>query len=231
MLGVIGGMGPLATSLFYDMIIDKTGAKRDQDNLNMIILNHADMPDRTGAILSGETEEVRRKMLKDAMILELQGCDAIAVTCNTAHYFVDMIEKDVNIPFIHMIRETARELRKDFSGKPVAILATDGTIRTGLYQKEFEKNGILPYVPSEECQKKVMYTIYERIKMGKPADAAAFGEIGKELYEQGCAAAILACTELSVVKKQLALDSFYRDPMEIMADRCIDFFREKGEIR
>ena len=153
MLGVIGGMGPLATSLFYDMIIDKTGAKRDQDNLNMIILNHADMPDRTGAILSGETEEVRRKMLKDAMILELQGCDAIAVTCNTAHYFVDMIEKDVNIPFIHMIRETARELRKDFSGRPVAILATDGTIRTGLYQKEFEKNGILPY-PRRNARKR-----------------------------------------------------------------------------
>ena len=231
MLGVIGGMGPLASSLFYDMIIDKTDAACDQDNLNMIILSDSGMPDRTGAILSGNTGEVRDRILKDAKFLENAGCSAIAVTCNTAHYFVNMVREEVGVPFIHMIEETAAELAKTCKGKPVAILATDGTIKTRLYQDEFEKRGVVPYAPSAQYQKKVMSTIYDLIKQNKPADADLWSEIEEEIKDAGCEAAILACTELSVVKKELGLSGYYRDPMEIMADRCIEFYRAKGEIK
>ena len=126
-------MGPLASSLFYDMIIDKTDAGCDQENLNMIIYSDSGMPDRTGAILSGDDEkvaEVRDRILKDAKVLENAGCSALAVTCNTAHYFVNMVRDEVGIPFIHMIEETAKELARTCKGKPVAILATDGTVKT-----------------------------------------------------------------------------------------------------
>ena len=77
MLGVIGGMGPLASSLFYDMIIDKTDAGCDQDNLNMIIYSDSGMPDRTGAILSGDEAKLRESMtayvLREEMNLALFG--------------------------------------------------------------------------------------------------------------------------------------------------------------
>ena len=234
MLGVIGGMGPLASSLFYDMIIDKTDAGCDQDNLNMIICSDSGMPDRTGAILSGDeakVAEVRDRILKDAKVLENAGCSALAVTCNTAHYFVNMVRDEVGIPFIHMIEETAKELAKTCKGKPVAILATDGTVKTRLYQNEFEKHGIVSYTPAAEGQKKVMSTIYDLIKQNKPADAELWAEIEKEIKDAGCEAAILACTELSVVKKELDLPEYYRDPMEIMADRCIEYYRAIGEIK
>ncbi|MDR4235333.1 aspartate racemase, partial [Priestia megaterium] len=91
MLGIIGGMGPMASAVFYDMISSKTDASCDQENRNLILLSHAGMPDRTRAILSkdeAQIEAVRSKLLADAMFLQNAGCTAIAVTCNTAHYFV-----------------------------------------------------------------------------------------------------------------------------------------------
>ena len=224
MLGVIGGMGPLATKLFYEMIIEKTDAKTDQDNVDMLILSDASMPDRTGAILSGATGPVRDRMLRDANILKNAGCSAVAVTCNTAHYFVDMIEEEADIKFIHMIRETAKELQKRFEGKRVAILATDGTIKTELYQREMIKYGVEPYAPPEEIQKKVMHTIYGLIKQNKPADWKLWDSIEIGCLDGGCDGAVLACTELSVVRKQLSLSkSFYVDPMEVLAEKCLEF--------
>ncbi len=233
MLGIIGGMGPAASSLFYDMITEKTGASSDQGNLDLVLISRASMPDRTGAILSGDPEkiaDVRARMLKDAKTLESMGCGAIAVTCNTAHYFIDMIEGEVGVPFVHMIRETAKRLEETQPGARIAILATDGTIRTGLYQAEFEKHGIEAYTPTPSTQKLVMSEIYDYIKSGYHANAMMWNAIETEIREMGCDGAILACTELSVIKRQLELDEYYLDPMEVMADRCVEIFREKGEI-
>ena len=79
-LGVIGGMGPLATQLFYRMVIESTDAKKDQDHINMIILNHATMPDRTTAIMDGTIDKVLDKLAADAKYLEDGGA-----TCMRRH--------------------------------------------------------------------------------------------------------------------------------------------------
>lgn len=233
MLGIIGGMGPLASSLFYDMITEKTGAERDQDNLDLILLSHSSMPDRTAAILSGDEEQIKAvadKLLADAEFLKKSGCSAIAVTCNTAHYFVDMIEGKTGVPFVHMIRETAKHASTLHKSGKIAVLATDGTVKTRLYQKQLEKFGVDAFVPSAEVQTMVMEEIYGRVKKGLPADCELWEKIDEEIKQAGCDAALLACTELSVIKRQLALDDLYIDPMEVMAQRCVDLFRERGEI-
>lgn len=234
MLGIIGGMGPMASAVFYDMISSKTDASCDQENLNLILLSHAGMPDRTRAILSkdeAQIEEVRSKLLADALFLQNAGCTAIAVTCNTAHYFVNMIEGELDIPFIHLIRETAEAVASKFGAKKVAVLATDGTIETRLYQDELSKRGVIAFTPKAEVQALVMYEIYECIKSGKAADEEIWEKIEKYVKEEGCEAAVLACTELSVVRKELSLGSFYFDPMDIMAERCLDFYEKRGEIK
>lgn len=234
MLGIIGGMGPMASAVFYDMISSKTDASCDQENLDLILLSHAGMPDRTRAILSkdeAQIEEVRSKLLADAMFLQNAGCTAIAVTCNTAHYFVNMIEDELDIPFIHLIRETAEAVASEFGAKKVAVLATDGTIETRLYQDELSKRGVIAFTPKAEVQALVMHEIYECIKSGKPADEEIWEKIEKYVKEEGCEAAVLACTELSVVRKELSLGSFYFDPMDIMAERCLDFYEKRGEIK
>ena len=234
MLGIIGGMGPMASALFYDMISSKTDASCDQENLDLILLSHAGMPDRTGAILSKDEvqiEAVRSKLLTDAMFLQNSGCTAIAVTCNTAHYFVNMIEDELDIPFIHLIRETAEAVASDFGAKKVAVLATDGTIETKLYQDELSKRGVIAFTPKAEVQALVMHEIYDCIKSGKPADEEIWQKIEEYVKAEGCEAAVLACTELSVVRKELSLGSFYYDPMDIMAERCLDFYEKRGEIK
>ena len=234
MLGIIGGMGPMASALFYDMISSKTDASCDQENLDLILLSHAGMPDRTGAILSkdeAQIEEVRSKLLADALFLQNAGCTAIAVTCNTAHYFVNMIEGELDIPFIHLIRETAEAVASKFGAKKVAVLATDGTIETRLYQDELSKRGVIAFTPKAEVQALVMHEIYECIKSGKPADEEIWKKIEEYVKAEGCEAAVLACTELSVVRKELSLGSFYYDPMDIMAERCLDFYEKRGEIK
>ena len=234
MLGIIGGMGPMASAVFYDMISSKTDASCDQENLNLILLSHAGMPDRTRAILSkdeAQIEEVRSKLLADAIFLQNAGCTAIAVTCNTAHYFVNMIEGEIDIPFIHLIRETAEAVASKFVAKKVAVLATDGTIETRLYQDELSKRGVIAFTPKAEVQALVMHEIYECIKSGKPADEEVWQKIEEYVKAEGCEAAVLACTELSVVRKELSLGSFYFDPMDIMAERCLDFYEKRGEIK
>lgn len=234
MLGIIGGMGPMASAVFYDMISSKTDASCDQENLDLILLSHAGMPDRTRAILSkdeAQIEEVRSKLLADAMFLQNAGCTAIAVTCNTAHYFVNMIEGELDIPFIHLIRETAEAVASEFGAKKVAVLATDGTIETRLYQDELSKRGVIAFTPKAEVQALVMHEIYECIKSGKPADEEMWKKIEEYVKDEGCEAAVLACTELSVVRKELSLGSFYFDPLDIMAESCLDFYEKRGEIK
>ena len=234
MLGIIGGMGPMASAVFYDMISSKTDASCDQENLNLILLSHAAMPDRTEAILSkdeAQIEAVRSKLYADAMFLQNAGCTAIAVTCNTAHYFVNMIEDELDIPFIHLIRETAEAVASEFGARKVAVLATDGTIETRLYQDELSKRGVIAFTPKAEVQALVMHEIYECIKSGKPADEEIWQKIEEYVKAEGCEAAVLACTELSVVRKELSLGSFYFDPMDIMAERCLDFYEKRGEIK
>lgn len=234
MLGIIGGMGPMASAVFYDMISSKTDASCDQENLNLILLSHAGMPDRTEAILSkdeAQIEAVRSKLYADAMFLQNAGCTAIAVTCNTAHYFVNMIEGEIDIPFIHLIRETAEAVASEFGAKKVAVLATDGTIETRLYQDELSKRGVIAFTPKAEVQALVMHEIYECIKRGKPADEEIWQKIEEYVKAEGCEAAVLACTELSVVRKELSLGSFYFDPMDIMAESCLDFYEKRGEIK
>lgn len=234
MLGIIGGMGPMASAVFYDMISSKTDASCDQENLNLILLSHAGMPDRTRAILSkdeAQIEEVRSRLYADAIFLQNAGCTAIAVTCNTAHYFVNMIEDELDIPFIHLIRETAEAVASEFGARKVAVLATDGTIETRLYQDELSKRGVIAFTPKAEVQALVMHEIYECIKSGKPADEEIWQKIEEYVKAEGCEAAVLACTELSVVRKELSLGSFYFDPMDIMAERCLDFYEKRGEIK
>ena len=82
-LGILGGMGPQATQVFYQRILDKTDARRDQEHLPTLIWSDTGMPDRTQAILSGQTEPVYQRLLADARLLEREGCTVLAIPCNT----------------------------------------------------------------------------------------------------------------------------------------------------
>lgn len=221
-LGVIGGMGPLASQLFYKMIIQGTDAKRDQDHINMLLLSHATMPDRTEAILTGRTDDLLSRLTEDLRILEQSGADYVAIPCNTCHVLLKQLQQRTRLPIINMIQATAEHINSTLGpGTKVGIMATDGTIEQGLYQKECEKQGLIPLTPSPESQRLTMKIIYEGVKKGEPVDYGDFETVEQELREQGCGCIIMACTELSCFKEDYRLSDFFVDAMEQMAERAI----------
>ena len=178
------------------------------------------MPDRTAAILGGDVEGCYRRLLDGARLLERGGCTALAIPCNTSHYFADRLQGDIAIPLIHMPRETVAALAAD-GKKRAGILATDGTVQTGIYQRECAARGMEGVTPPADVQKLVMSIIYDEIKRGEKGSREKFAAIDRWLRGSGCDAAILGCTELSVYRTYHGLPDYYLDAMEILAERCI----------
>ena len=220
-LGILGGMGPQATQVFYQFVLDRTDAARDQDHLPAVILSDTGIPDRTAAILSGDTEGLYRRLLGDAKLLEGCGCTALAIPCNTSHYFADRLQGELRVPIIHMLRETAAALAAQGKKRP-GILATDGTIQTGLYQRECAAVGLEAVAPGPETQKLVMSIIYDEIKQGETGSRDKFAQIDRAVRKAGCDCAILACTELSVFATYHPLPSVYVDAMMVLAERAVE---------
>ena len=220
-LGVLGGMGPQATQVFYQFVLDRTDAARDQEHLPAVILSDTGIPDRTAAILSGDTDGIYRRLLGDAKLLENCGCTAIALPCNTSHYFVDKLQGEIGIPILHMIRETAAILAAQGKKRP-GILATDGTVQTGLYQKECAARGLEAVPPDPETQKLVTSIIYDEIKQGEKGSRDKFAKIDRAIRRLGCDCAVLACTELSVFAAYHPLPPFYVDAMMVLAERAVE---------
>lgn len=221
-LGVLGGMGPQATNTFYQRIIDRTQAETDQEHLRVLIWSDAKIPDRTAGILGtpDQAEAVYAALLAGAKLLEGAGCTVLAIPCNTSHYFADRLQAQLRIPIIHMIRETVAAIQA-IGKKTVGILATDGTVQTGIYQKELTAAGLTPVTLPERLQKTVMSIIYDEIKKGETGSREKFGEVDAWLRQAGCDCAILGCTELSVYRALHSLPPYYMDAMEVLAEQAI----------
>ncbi len=219
-LGVIGGLGPIATAHFMELIIRMTEADTDQEHLDMIIYNHPSIPDRTGYILDPSRPSPLPEMVRIGNALAQQGAGLIAIPCMTAHYFHRELSGQITAPIVHAIHETAVHLKKHGIER-VGIMATDGTIQSGLFQRELRRHGILPIVPGMNAQRCVMSIIYDDIKAGRPADMGKFEFVSRELWRGGAQAIILGCTELSLVKRDYPIGGGYLDAMEVLARRCV----------
>lgn len=221
-LGVLGGMGPAATSLFFERVIENTVAHQDQDHIDMVILNHATIPDRTRAILEDNKEPFLEAVQKDFQILEAAGIDNIAIPCNTSHYFIQEMQEMTQVPIINMIEETAQFIHRKFGQAKVGILATDGTINTGIYQKACHKYTMKAHVPTVQVQEQVMRTIYD-FKADKPIDVPGFQQIIKSLLEEEqCDCVILGCTELSCIELDEQVKPYCVDAMQVLVNEAIE---------
>lgn len=222
-LGILGGMGPEATQYFYQLLIRRTPAARDQEHIPALIISDAQMPDRTAAILSGDTEPVYQRLLRDAKLLESCGCGCVAIPCNTSHYFADRLQEELNLPLLNMPRLTLRRLAEQ-GKKRIALLATTGTVQAGVYRRECQRLGLELWTPEDGAQAQVMSLIYDVIKRGAVITGTEFDPIDAAVRASGCDCAVLGCTELSVYRGYCPLPEFYTDAMEVLAESCISFF-------
>lgn len=217
-IGVLGGLGPLATAKFIERVIDYTDASKDQENVDMIILNHSTVPDRTDYLLDNNSDNPLPYLISDAKILESIGCKYIALPCNTAHAFYDEINNSINIELINMVSDTILECKR-LGYKKVGLMATRGTINS----KVFEKYSNLElFIPDEEIQKKVDEFIFDKVKKNIEVEKCEFGNVLDYFYHNGCDGVILGCTELSVINKDLNYkDKKIVDTLDVLAKKVI----------
>lgn len=222
-LGILGGLGPLATVYFMDMIVKMTDAKIDQDHISMIVLNHAAIPDRTDFILDASKPNPLPMMVEDAKKLQAAGSDYVVMPCNTAHFFYEQIQNNITIPMLNIIEETVIFAKERAGVKKLGILATKGTILAGSYQRMCEKYGIEWAVPSLQDEQSLMNIIYNQVKAGKEINITEFLKIIENMKADGCDAVALGCTELSVINKDFALNrEDIVDSLEVLARRSIE---------
>ena len=242
-VGLIGGLGPAATVDLYDKIVRQTPAKNDQEHFKLVVEQNPQIPDRTAAILAGGADPTLA-MYGCARRLQKSGCDAVIIPCNTAHSFIPFLERHLDIPFINMQVATMQEIKAKFGDNArIGLLATTGTIQTGIYSEKAKAMDIPLFTPDEENQEKVMAAIY-----GPKGAKAGFTD--GQCHDDLCAAAdylvrtydcnclILGCTELPLILHEC--DDFecagkvvtIIDPTSALARKVVataeETYRERG---
>ena len=218
----------MATVDLFKKIVDYTAASKDSEHIHVLIDSNTDIPDRTDAILHGGKDPVP-EMVSSAIRLECMGADFLIIPCNTAHYFYDKISAMVHIPVLNMIEETAKEVKRQ-SIACVGLLATDGTIESGVYHRVFEKNNISVINPSSIGQKSVMDLIYKGVKAGnKDIDLSEFYKAIDALILNGAQTLILGCTELPIAFEMYNIKHENIDPTAVLARSSVVY--ANGELR
>ena len=205
-IGILGGMGPLATADLYHKMVVLTNAAGDNEHIRVYIDSNTSIPDRTAAILSGG-EDPLPAMTDSLRKLEQCGADFVIMPCNTAHYFLPELAKRTELPFVSMIEATAEACRTQFCGKTAAILATAGTLSVNLYQDALLTKGVDFLVPDEAEKEALMEVIYQGVKAGASPEAyrAAFLSVVEGMGRRGADYFILGCTELPLAVRLLGL--------------------------
>lgn len=223
-LGILGGMGPLATAKLFEKIVLLTDANKDQEHIHVIIDNNTYIADRTSYILGNSSEDPKTQLIESAKRLEKAGADFIIMPCNTAHNFYKDIIKEINIDFLNMIEETAKYIKNTYPDmEKVGLLATDGTLKAKVYDKVFEKYGLEIIKPTGDNQKAVYDLIYN-IKEGiSQEEFSGFYKAMDEIKENNVDLFIAGCTEISVALDLYKLEGNFVDPMDAIAVSAIKF--------
>lgn len=219
-LGILGGLGPMASAYFLEMITEHTKAERDQDHIDILLSSRATTPDRTDYILGRSSENPLPVMVEDAKYLESCNVSAIVIPCNTAHYFIDEIRNSVSVPVPSIIDETVLHVKR-CGAKKAGILATEGTLYSRSYQLACTAAGIDCEVPTEDERRVLMHLIYNCVKKGRAADRGEFYSVIDRMRGDGCDSIILGCTELSVINRALGPDDSLTDSLEVLAHKAI----------
>ena len=239
MIGILGGMGTQAGLDFCNKLAMLNRGKSDQEYPLFMLYNKSNIPGRPESI-GVQNKELSlipkspkniikyNKVLKSLLIgcrsLEKSGCKFIVIPCNTAHYWYDDLQKKINIPIINMPKEVFKHTQKKCSkNSKIGLLATEGTLKTKIYDRLFEKNFQL-IKPTDALQKNSVNKTIKYVKMGnvKLAEKSIRKSINY-LLKMKCKKIILGCTELPIAIfafksfKKVKLSKIFLDPNLILA--------------
>lgn len=221
-IGVIGGMGPAATLDFFERILKRTKASRDEDHLRVIIDNNTKVPSRDAAS-KGEGPSPGAALAATARGLQNSGADFIVMACNTAHAYEAEIRAAITVPFLSMIDETVAAVA-DLRPERVGLLAADPCLRANLYQETFRKAGLnLVLLPPDS--QRTLQELINRIKSGDTGDAVrrSMATLAKKLEAQGAEVIVAGCTEVPIVLTADDLDSELINSTDVLVEKAIVF--------
>jgi aspartate racemase len=224
-IGILGGMGPEATLDCFARIIKKTPAQTDQQHLRVVIDSNPKVPDRTAAI-TGKGASPVPILVAGCRSLQSAGADFIIIPCVSAHFYLDEIQQQIELPILSIYDAVGEIIAGDHPQiKTVGLMGTTGTNNGGLFQKRLAADGIKTVVADENHQAKVMATIYD-IKNSQPARTKAeitsdLVAAAESLISKGATGIIAGCTEIPLALKQKDLAVPYFDALTILARAAI----------
>ncbi|WP_394750399.1 aspartate/glutamate racemase family protein [Spongiimicrobium salis] len=247
-IGILGGMGPKAGIALYDSITSQTKANRDQDHLSVILMSFPkEMIDRTQYLENENLDNPAFKIAESIKKLELAGAEIIGIACNTSHcpkIYNEILRqlqlRKFNAKLLNMPTETCKFIKsKCAKSTKVGIMATNGTIRSGLYQDLLIENGYTPVVPEIEFQKKVIHRLIYDKEFGIKSKPNRISKEVLLLWNQAIQffksrntdIVILGCTELSLLLKEYEEKHIMLvDSTSIMASALIREARVKEKL-
>lgn len=222
---VLGGMGTLATESYVHLLNERTPIHRDQDYLDYIVMNHATVPDRTTWILDHSQPDYNPYLIEDIKQISPLNPEFFVLICNTAHYAYDRLQAATKIPILNMLQETVNEIKNIApDAKRVGLLATRGTVVSGLYDQYITDAGYEEVKPTPEILDATEDLIYHDIKEAGHSDGKKFHELVRTMIEdQQCDVVILGCTELSYANEMDPETEFpVADSQSIIVDRSLE---------
>lgn len=220
LLGILGGLGPMSTFYFCELLTAHTAAQSDSDHIDMIVSSRATTPDRTAFILGRSCRDPLPVMVEEARRLVRAGADLIVIPCNTAHYFYEGLRAQIDVPMLNIIQETVLHLQQN-GVKTFGLLATEGTVRSEAYGRVSDPLGVRCLTPDDKGQAVISSLIYDAIKQNRPVDKDRFFSVVDTLRDRGCEKIVLGCTELSLLKRQGLDDGLFVDSLEVLAYKTI----------
>lgn len=228
-VGIMGGLGPLATLDFFSKLLSATRANTEQDHLHIIIENNPKVPNRQAAI-NGTGPDAAPHLVQMASNLEQAGADFVVMACNTAHAFQQDIENTLTVPFVSMIDEVVAELREHYSDlSSIGLMAAEGCLAAQLYQRVLKKHGLKPVIWTDSEISRFMSIVY-RIKADArtPDIRAALIELANSLTARGAEVIVAGCTEVPLMLSPVDLDVPLISSTDLLVKRTVAY--AKGEI-
>ncbi len=217
-VGVLGGMGPLATVDFMQKIIHATPASRDQDHVPLIVHAIPQIPDRATAVLSGRDDPFPA-LLHGLETLEQAGAGLVVIPCNTAHAWFDRLAAMTGVPMLHIADAVRADLER--SAGTVGLMATEATVRAGFYQRYLTEADRTVLVPSPGIQATITETI-GLVKAGdRDAATALMAAACRDMLDLGAQRLLLACTELPIAIEGTGHESVALDATACLARACV----------
>ncbi|MCX7383971.1 MAG: amino acid racemase [Alphaproteobacteria bacterium] len=194
-LGVLGGMGPLASAQFMLRLTLLTPAARDQEHIPTVLWSDPRVPDRTRGRLEGGADPLEF-LLRGVNGLKAAGCGAIAIPCNTAHGWYDDLLA-AGLPILHIVEAATGELAREVPSGTIGVMGTAATLKMRLYQNHLEARGWDCIVPSDEEMQTLLSPAIALVKANRIDEAyAPLAQVATSLARRGAKAVILGCTEI-----------------------------------